>query len=126
MVITRLTRNQLTGQTVRGFESLHLRHSPPENIVFSGGYSVVVPVSFTAGAGFSAAAVSFSGCSAISQNHRLKFRTQGYRQARVYVCAANSQQSHDLCFLLLKNEPTTAFYICVLSALHLCVWLSDN
>lgn len=25
MVVTRLTRNQLTGQTVRGFESLHLR-----------------------------------------------------------------------------------------------------
>ena len=25
VVITRLTRNQLTGQTVRGFESLHLR-----------------------------------------------------------------------------------------------------
>ena len=26
VVVTRLTRNQLTGQTVRGFESLHLRH----------------------------------------------------------------------------------------------------
>ena len=26
-VITGLTRNQLTGQTVRGFESLHLRQS---------------------------------------------------------------------------------------------------
>ena len=25
MVVTRLTRNQLTGNTVRGFESLHLR-----------------------------------------------------------------------------------------------------
>ena len=27
MVVTRLTRNQLTGQTVRGFESLTARHS---------------------------------------------------------------------------------------------------
>jgi hypothetical protein len=27
VVVTRLTRNQLTGQTVRGFESLHLRQS---------------------------------------------------------------------------------------------------
>lgn len=25
-----------------------------------------------------------------------------------------------------SKEPTTAFYICVLSALRLCVWLFDN
>lgn len=29
MVVTRLTRNQLTGNTVRGFESLHLRQKGP-------------------------------------------------------------------------------------------------
>ena len=28
VVVTRLTRNQLTGNTVRGFESLHLRQKP--------------------------------------------------------------------------------------------------
>ena len=31
MVVTRLTRNQLAGQTARGFESLHLRHESPVN-----------------------------------------------------------------------------------------------
>lgn len=41
-------------------------------------------------------------------------------------CIAVCQQSYSIKQLSKRKEPITAFYICVLLALRLCVWLFDN
>ena len=41
VVVTRLTRNQLTGNTVRGFESLHLRQK--SRMRMRSGFLLIIP-----------------------------------------------------------------------------------